>query len=67
MNTCEVFGIQWSGMGWPPTVCMLLLQYIPSSNGTESPFFQKFGCDLAEGWKTNLSNCSRYYGNNRGK
>ena len=39
----------------------------PGSNGTESPFFLMFRCDLAEGWLTHINNYSRYYGNKREK
>ena len=39
----------------------------PRGTGNESPFFLMYGPEQTEGWLTHLNNCSRYYGDNKGK
>ena len=39
----------------------------PGSNRTKTPFFLMFGHEPMEGWLAYINNCSRYYGDNKGK
>ena len=55
-------------MGCTVGICMLLLQYYsPEVMEPNQHFFLMFFCESAEGQLTHLNNCSRCYGDNKGK
>ena len=46
---------------------MLLLQHIPQQQWNQTTIFLMFSYETVQGWLTHLNNCSRYYGDNKGK